>query len=251
MLKMEKNKIIILQLLIYIIKVIILIEYYRKFRTRFKYKKFIDSLKEYIKKNNLNINYIEKFEKVFFHYDNGVLEKNFNFLIIILIEAFIIVFSLVGIIINIMAIYYNRKMVFISYCFFSIIFFIEIYAIYFSLFIEKDSLDLTDNEINEFGEFKKEIETEIYSVYIRILFLRIYSFVLLICSLGNIFLSFILFCNIKNEEKTEIIENKGNNQLKIELELINNENNHENESNEDVVAIDNLINKNNVTSNSY
>ena len=158
---------------------------------------------------------------------------------------------MIGIIINIIAIYYNRKIVFISYCFFSIIFFIEIYAIYFSLFIEKDSLDLTDNEINEFGEFKKEIETEIYSVYIRILFLRIYSFILLICSLGNIFLSFILFCNIKNEEKTEIIENKGNNQLKIELELINNENNHENESNEDVVAIDNLINKNNVTSNSY
>ena len=243
MLKITKKKNIISQLIIYFFLIIILFGYYEKFSSRFKYKNFMDSVKQQINKNNLDSNYIVKFEKVFYNYDKGFLEKNFMFIIIISIEVVIVVFSLVGIIINIIAIFFNKKMIFISIFIFCIILRIKIYVLYNSFFNEKKSIDLSDDEINKFGEFKKEIKDNLHSVTIRIFFLRIYSFLLIICSFGNIFLSIILFCNIKKEEENVNNANNENNQFKVELGLIKNENIHENETIDDE-TVDNLIKNN-------
>ena len=229
--KLRKKKNIIAQLIIYFFLIIILFEYYQKYSSKFKYKKFMDSLKQQIYKNNLDSNYIEKFEKVFYNYDNEFLEKNFIFIINILIEVIISVFSLVGIIINIIAIFYNKKLIIIISIFiFCIILLINIYILYNSLFNEKKNIDLSKEEINKFGEFRAEIEHNLHSVSKRILFLKIYSFLLIVCSFCKIILSFILFFNIKNEEEIINKSNNQNNQNKVEIELIKNENFHENET---------------------
>ena len=69
---------------------------------------------------------------------------------------------------------------------FSLNLFFSLIEFLFAFFLENYELALTDDELNQFGNFKKEILNNLHSVYKRILYLRIYSTYLIICSIIHI-----------------------------------------------------------------
>ena len=100
------------------------------------------------------------------------------------------------------------------------------FEFYNAIFKEKNELDLTDSELEEFKEMRAEIESKLLTVKIRIFFLRFCSLVLIITSIINIVLNvYIIIFNKKldNEKYKEDIMNKSNeeNNSNIDNHLIN------------------------------
>ena len=243
----NKRRLIIIQLIILCLQIYALYDFCEKNSTRYNYHSFINSIIEEVNKNNLYSRYVDKFEEVFYHYwDNGGLGKGLILLFVIIVHFIIGLFSLFGLLINNYSINHNKTKCF-SFCLYIYTFLVGIIEIYFVFTEEIGKVDLSDEEIDKFGNFKSEIMKNLNEVNNRIFYLRIYSVILLICSFIHIILSFIICYSTKNINKNEISplipENSQVYPGKVELPYIYSYD-QGNDYNKNVPTVENMINTN-------
>lgn len=203
----EKKKKIILVLLIIVsaIQLISILGYFIRYSSRYKYQHFMDEIEGYISQNHLNSNYIYEFRNVFGHYwDNGVLGKGIEMILIGTLEFFIGIISIIGIALNYISLYKNKNK-FTQIVLFILAIVIGCIELFYAIFKEKNKLNLNDSQLKEFDEKRELIESNLASVKARVLFLRVYSALLIITSIVHIVLAVFI---IKLNKKPELVDNR-------------------------------------------
>ena len=191
-------------IIIFCSQVYCLYDFCKKNKTRYDYRDFMVSLIQEVNKNKLPEGYIYKFEKVFNHYsDSTGLGHGLALLFVVIIHLIIGIFSFVGLLINNYSINHNKTKCF-SFCLYIYTFLVGIIEIYFVFTEEIGKVDLSDEEIDKFGNFKSEIMKNLNEVNNRIIYLKTYSIILLICSFIHIIFCIIICYSNKNINKNEI-----------------------------------------------
>ena len=199
----EKKKKIILILLTIVsaIQIISIFGYYNIYSSRYKYKYFMDEIESYIYFNNLSRSYVGEFQDVFGRYwDNGVVGKGIEMAFVGFLELFIGIISIIGILLNCISLKKNKN-ISTQIVLFIYTIFIGGLELHSAIFKEKNKLNLTDSQLEEFKGMRGTIEWYLSSVKERVLFLRIYSALLIITSFINIIFNVII---IKLNKKSEL-----------------------------------------------
>ena len=206
----KKTIILILLIIIYTIHIFSIFGYANRYSSRYKYKNFMDEIESY-SINHLNSSYIGIFQEVFGRYwDNGVLGKGIEMIIMGTVEFFIGIISIIGIILTCISLNKNKNK-FAQIVLFIYTIVIGCFELYLAIFKEKNKLNLTDSQLEEFKGMRESIESNLASVKARVLFLRVYSALLIITSIINIILNIFIRKLNKKSELVNYRDDKMNN----------------------------------------
>ena len=219
--KAKKILILILFMIFSIIQLYSIGDYCRKYSSRYEYKDFMHNIRYYIYKNGLNENYHDELQKVFGVYtDNSGLANGMDILITLIVQGLIGILTIVGIILNCISLNLNKKIFAQTFLFIYIII-VGCFNLYIAIFEEKTKINLTDAELEEFKEMRRVIEKNLDSVKTRVLYLTVYSALLIVTSIAHIIVNVYI---IKQNKKLDFVnyrENIINNPI-IENNLLNN-----------------------------
>ena len=214
--KFKKKEILLIETICLITQIYVLFDFSFKNSNRFSYHVFMNEVKYEIKNRGLKYNWWT-FTPVFSNYqDSNYAPQGFFILLVFLIQFINFIFLIIGFYINYKRTHSTLINIVTPICFFTINLFTAILELYFVIFYEEGKLNLTENELNEFGEFKKTIIENLNSVNRRIFYLRIYSFYLVFCSIIHIIITFILKNIVEIESSNEVITKK---KLKIYMNV--------------------------------
>ena len=213
---MDKTKKIILLILLIIVSIIQLYsigDYCRNSSTRYEYKDFMQNISSYIDKNDLDQNYLGELQKVFGVYDeNSGLGNGMGIIITLIVECFVGLLSIVGIILNCISLFLNKKIYAQIFLFiYNII--VGCFELYIAIFEEKTEINLTDSQLKEFKEMRKVIEENLDSVKTRVIYLIVYSALLFATSIVQILFNVYIIKQNKKSEFEKYGENILNNSM--------------------------------------
>ena len=243
--KFKKKDILLIETICLITQIYALFDFSFKNSNRYSYHSFMNEVKYEIKSRGLKYSWCI-FRPVFSNYqDTNIAPQCFFIFLVFLIQFINFIFLIIGFYINYKKIHNTLINIVTPICFFIINLFTAILELYFVTFYEEGKLNLTENELNEFGEFKKTIVENLNSVTRRIFYLRIYAFYLVFCSIIHIIITFILKNIVEIESSNEIISKKKSKD-KYEClldEEINEENNNMENKNEKFIKFDDETDK--------
>ena len=203
---------LILSVLILLPQIFCLYMYSYKELNRKNYKEFMKEIKSFIDINKLDPNYMKKFEKVFGDGWRQFIDLNAKFfidLLLVPINFCVGIILIVGVIINSCSIGRNRieiaSLVFFSIS--SIVIFIELI---YSIFGEKTSLDLSEDDLKKFEPKKKLIEDNLNEVKSIVLTLRICLIIVITTSVIQILLSLFIKNNVRVSSITQTLNSENN-----------------------------------------
>ena len=210
---------LILEVLILLAQIFFLYIYSYKDLNRKEYIKFMKEIKSFIDINKLDPNYMEKFEKVFGDLWRQFIKINSKTLIGLLvahINFLVGTFLIVGVIINSCSICRNRIEK-VSLVFFSISSIIAFIELVYSIFGEKTSLDLSEDDLKKFEPIKKLIEDNLNDIKKEVLTLRICLIIVVTTSVIQLLLSLLIKNNVRVSSITQTLNSENN-------EILTNEN---------------------------
>ena len=210
-----------IELFILILQFYALYDFAIKNSTRYDYSLFVIELKKQIERTKLGIGTLYKFYNVFSLYqDTNLGPQLFIIFLVKMIHFFNFIFLIIGFYIHKNKTNTNCKNICIPIFLFSLNLLISVFEFYIEFFIECSELGLTEEQLNLFKDFKKQIIYNLNTVKLRILYMKIYSVFLIICNIIHIIFTIILRKTIKNiktpvpllekEEKEIIEDNSGN-----------------------------------------
>ena len=206
--KQKKKDILLIETICLITQIYALFDFAFKNSNRYSYHIFMNEVKYEINNRRLKYNWWI-FTSVFSNYqDTNCAPQNFFIVLIFLIQFVNFIFLIIGFYINYNKIHNTLINIATPICFFTINLFTAILALFFVVFYDEGKLNLTENDLNEFGEFKKTILENLNSVTRRIFYLRIIAFYLVFCSIIHILITFILKNIIEIESSNEVITKK-------------------------------------------
>ena len=243
---MDKKKKILLitHITITIVHLYILYDFTKQYKSSFGNEGIMLKIKALITKNNLDSKYINIFEEVFNIY--SYFSHMYSIIICNFLNIMVGFLTIIGSIINICSIEYYYKRNTPSTCLFFFIFIFSIFQMSLGLG-KKDKLNITNEELEQFGDLKLEIENSLKKIKEIAKLLEIYSYMVFIISIIYIIITFIIYFDSKNEEKKVIlIPVVQNNPINYQIEMSYSSNN----SNSSIETVDNLItgvNEENIT----
>ena len=202
----ELDKIILfIQIIFFLFQLFFLFDLLNKNSTRYNYKGFMNKIINEIVQNSLNSHYKEKFEKVFYRYwDHAISVYGLRMVGRLILNSCIGIFSLISIIINKKS-FYAGKVNYFSFGPFTLNIILSFLQYNDAINNENGKLDLSESELNQFGNLKQDIYDKLAEVQNRIYYLKLYSLILFIISFIHIILNALFCVIIKRKKKPEII----------------------------------------------
>jgi len=143
------------------------------------------------------------FHNVFSTYsDNNCVGQGLIILLVWIIHFFNFILLVIGFYIHKNKTNSDCKNICIPIFMFNLNLLTSFFEFYFAFFYESSELDLTEAQLKHFNDFKEKIINNLNSVSKRIIFLKIYSILLIICSIIHIIFTIILRKTIINEKAT-------------------------------------------------
>ena len=220
---------------ILIVQIFALFDFAIKNCSRYQYHFFINELKFQIKQKKLVFD-MDIFFNVFNdYYDNNYTGQGLILLFVIIIHFFNFIFLIIGFCIHKNKTNTNCINICFPIFFFSLNLLTSFFEFYFEFFYECSELGLTEAQLNLFEGFKEQIITNLNYVKKRIIYMKIYSVLLIICNIIHIIFTIILRKATKNIKPPVPIKEK---EEKDVDEIV--EDNNENSDN--FIKFDNEIN---------
>ena len=184
-----------------IVQIYVLYDFAKKNISRYYYHAFIKEVRDQIKQKKLNCYIIRNFYNVFSEYSDSVcIDHGVIILIVWTIHFLNFIFLIIGFYIHKNKTNANCKNICVPIFLFSINLLTSFFEFYFEFFYEISELGLTEAQLNAFNDFKEKIINNLNSVSKRIIYLKIDSILLIICSIIHIILTIILRNTIKNKK---------------------------------------------------
>ena len=218
-----KNILITLEIVVLLGQICIHFDYMSENGTRYKYHALMNNISDYVSTKKLNDSLIYKFEAVFSHYDDHyAIKEAANSIFVGITQIILVILSIIGIILNLISINENKKKC-APIVFFIYVLIVGIYELIDSIINENSELSLNESELELFKEIKSLIEEKLALVKKRVLFLRIYSGILVGISIFHLSLSVYFFKSVNKVQNIQIVleNSKGNSLIN---DAINNEN---------------------------
>jgi len=211
------------EVLILLLQIFCLFMYTQIYGNRKNYTKFMKEIKSFIDINKLDPNYMKKFEKVFGDEWKEFIQIGSNFVKFMYMTFFnflVGIILIVGVIVNSCSICDKRSRNRIGIgplVLFSISSIVTSIELIYSIFGEKTSLDLSEDDLKKFEPKKKLIEDNLNEVKSTVLSLRIYLVIVVATSGIQLLLTIFIKSNVRVSSITQTLNSENN-------EILTNEN---------------------------